>query len=265
MDNRPIGVMDSGVGGLSVVQVLKQQLPNETIIFVGDQGHFPYGTRDTANIQQLALSIGEFFKSQDVKLTVIACNTATAAALEILQERMPFPVIGVIEPGAKAALSLPQHHMIGVIATESTTESDAYPKQIRKLDPNCIVISKAAQPLVSIVEHGLTDSPQAQTTVDQELAPFKTSNITSLILGCTHFPFLSSQINHFFNNRVTLVDPAEETVKTVQQQLITNHQLSDQAYGKLTLYSTGDGTALAAAVKKWLTTADESNCCHLDL
>ena len=119
MDKRPIGVMDSGLGGLSVIRVLREQMPQESVIFVGDQGHFPYGTKTKEQIQQLALRIGKFLLEQDVKMMIIACNTATAAALQLLQNELPIPVIGVIEPGAVAAT---QHHYkrIGVIGTEST-------------------------------------------------------------------------------------------------------------------------------------------------
>ena len=116
MDNRPIGVMDSGLGGLSVVRVIQQKLPNEEVIFVGDQGHFPYGTKDQAEVRQLALSIGAFLLKHDVKMMVVACNTATAAALPALQAALPIPVIGVIEPGARAALAQDKKGPIGVIA-----------------------------------------------------------------------------------------------------------------------------------------------------
>lgn len=135
MDKRPIGVMDSGLGGLSVIRVLREQMPQESVIFVGDQGHFPYGTKTKEQIQQLALHIGKFLLKQDVKMMIIACNTATAAALQLLQNELPIPVIGVIEPGAMAAT---QHHYkkIGVIGTESTIKNGAYAKTLAKLNPD---------------------------------------------------------------------------------------------------------------------------------
>ena len=148
MDKRPIGIMDSGLGGLSVIRIMNQQLPHEKLIFVGDQGHFPYGTRTQQDVCQLALNIGEFFKRQNVKMMIIACNTATAAALSTLQQKMPFPVIGMIAPGAKGALQQEHHDSVGVIGTASTIKNHAYEKALHQLDPDVLVVEKAAQPLV---------------------------------------------------------------------------------------------------------------------
>ncbi|WP_251545865.1 glutamate racemase [Limosilactobacillus caecicola] len=265
MDQRPIGVMDSGIGGLSVVRVLRDHLPHEAIVFVGDQGHFPYGLRTQADVCQLALNIGKYLLTHDIKMMIIACNTATAASLPTLQKELPIPVIGVIKPGAEAALAEPHHERVGVIATESTTKAGAYPKTIHELDPNVTVISKAAQPMVAVVQHNEVGTAKAQTVVDQELAIFKEKPVQVLILGCTHFPFLSREITNFLGSNVTLVDPALETVKTAAEMLQTTDSLNNNTTkGTLTLYSTADNAELVQGAEKWLA-GDQFTCNHVDI
>lgn len=253
MDQRPIGVMDSGLGGLSVVRLMRQRLPHESIIFVGDQGHFPYGTRTQDEIRSFALKIGQFLVSQHIKLMVIACNTATAASLTLLQKELPVPVIGVIQPGAVAAVSLPYHDRIGVIATDSTTKDGAYVRAIKALSPQSTVISHATQPLVSIVEHGQTGTPAAQQAVDEQLAIFRQHPVDVLILGCTHFPFLTKEIMRTLGKTVAIIDPAGETVQLAARLLTKRASLASQeAQGQLTLYSTGTASDLAKGAQKWL-------------
>ncbi len=253
MDKRPIGVMDSGLGGLSVARILQEKLPHESLVFVGDQGHFPYGTRTPSDIQQLALAIGRFLVTQDVKMMVVACNTATATALPNLQAAIPIPVIGMIVPGVKAALAQQKHARIGVIATTATINDGAYVKEIKHQSPATTVITKATQPLVSIVEHHLTGTKQAQAAVDEQLASFKTAKVDTLILGCTHFPFLAPEI-HQTLGAVPLVDPAVEVVATVKKQLTQQDQLNPTG-GELTLYTTGEITDLKQGADQWLAPA----------
>ena len=262
MDNRPIGVMDSGLGGLSVIRVIQQELPNESVVFVGDEGHFPYGTKSQELIRQLVLRIGCFLVAQPVKLMVIACNTATAAALSTVQKELPIPVIGVINPGATAAIES-KASRIGVIATESTTKDGAYVRELKKLDPHVKVISKATQPLVAIVEHGKTGTAEAQKTVDQQLASFDQEPVDALILGCTHFPFLANEISQKMGKKVKLIDPALETVNQVKKLLTAEHLLAQQAVS-YKLYSTGDRNDLIAGADKWLHGHYDS-CNNLDL
>ncbi len=262
MDNRPIGVMDSGLGGLSVVRVIQQELPNESVVFVGDEGHFPYGTKSQELIRQLVLRIGRFLAAQPVKLMVIACNTATAAALSTVQKELPIPVVGVINPGATAAIES-KASRIGVIATESTTKDGAYVRELKKLDPHVKVISKATQPLVAIVEHGKTGTAEAQKTVDQQLASFDQEPVDALILGCTHFPFLANEISQKMGKKVKLIDPALETVNQVKKLLTVKHLLAQQA-ASYKLYSTGDRNDLIAGADKWLHGHYDS-CNNLDL
>ncbi|WP_367342110.1 glutamate racemase [Limosilactobacillus sp.] len=253
MDQRPIGVMDSGLGGLSVVRLMRQRMPHESVIFVGDQGHFPYGTRTQDEVRSFALTIGKFLVRQNIKLMVIACNTATAASLTLLQDKLPVPVIGVIRPGAEAAVSLPYHDRIGVIATESTTKDGAYVRTIKSLSPQTTVVAKATQPLVPIVEHGQTGTPKAQHAVDKELALFKQHPVDGLILGCTHFPFLTKEIMNTLGKSVAIIDPAGETVQLASRILTKHDALAPQdQQGQLTLYSTGTASDLAKGARQWL-------------
>lgn len=250
MNNQPIGVMDSGLGGLSVVRLIQQQLPNESIVFVGDEGHFPYGTKPQAEVRKFVLKIGEYFEKYPVKLMVIACNTATAAALAMAKKELSIPVLGVIHPGAQAAVNT-NAHTIGVIGTNSTIKDGAYEREIHKIDPTINVISKATQPLVSIVEHGLTNTPQAQRTVNEQLSIFDTQPVDALILGCTHFPFLRNQIQNKVGEKTKLVDPAKETINYIQTLLKSKNMLSDDK-ATYHLYSTGNKNTLIAGANKWL-------------
>lgn len=250
MNNQPIGVMDSGLGGLSVVRLIQQQLPNESIVFVGDEGHFPYGTKNQAEVRKFVLKIGEYFEKYPVKLMVIACNTATAAALAMAKKELSIPVLGVIHPGAQAAVNT-NAHTIGVIGTDSTIKDGAYEREIHKIDPTITVISKATQPLVSIVEHGLTNTPQAQRTVNEQLSIFDTHPVDALILGCTHFPFLRNQIQNKVGEKTKLVDPAKETINYIQTLLKSKNMLSDDK-ATYHLYSTGNKNTLIAGANKWL-------------
>lgn len=263
MDERPIGLMDSGLGGLSVMRVLHKQLPNESLVFVGDQGHFPYGTRSQAELQRLVLNIGRFLVEQDIKMMIVACNTATGAALPLLQRELPVPVIGVIEPGAIAAV----HHQletVGVIGTASTIEKGSYPATIHRLAPQMTVYSHAAQAMVPVVEHGLTGTPQAQETVNTALSFFDSHPVDGLILGCTHFPFLAPEIQQKMGPDVLLIDPAHETIKQAQAMLTEQDLLTDWNGGTITLFTTGDRTDLVAGAKQWLA-GQFTSCDHVDL
>lgn len=264
MDNRPIGVMDSGIGGLSVVRQLQAQLPGESIIFIGDQGHFPYGTKSDDEIQTLVQRIAHYFVAHDVKMMVIACNTATAAALPMLQQTLPIPVVGVIEPGAQAALATGATQ-IGVIATDSTIRSGAYERQLTHLNPAVQVTSRATQPLVRVVEMGQTGTPAALTAVQTALVPFTTQPVTALILGCTHFPFLAPEIQQVLGDQVMLVDPAIATAQAVQQHLQATNQLASARKGQLMAYSTGTLADLQRGLTNWLPGVTPIVCAELKL
>ena len=263
MDRRPIGVMDSGLGGLSVLRVLRRELPDESLLFVGDQGHFPYGTKTQAEVRRLALAIGRFLVRHDAKLMVVACNTATGAALPALQAALPIPVIGVIRPGASAALAT-NPRTIGVIGTDSTIKNGAYERTLHELQPTVQVVSQPAQPLVSIVEHGQTGTPAAQQAVNKVLQCFATQPVETLILGCTHFPFLSREIQRRLGPSVRLIDPAYETVQTVKQVLTDKHLLAAGGQQRTALYTTGRIADLQAGADKWLA-GDYEQCSSVKL
>lgn len=253
MDTRAIGLMDSGLGGLSVGRILQQQLPNESLVFLGDQGRFPYGTRPQSEVRQFGMQIGRFLSAQHVKMVIIACNTMTAAALPNIQQELKVPVIGVIHPGAVAAVAAPKHDRVGVIATESTTKDGAYVRQIHRLNPAIEVVSQATQQLVSVVEHGQAGTPMAQQSVDQALAIFKQQPVDALVLGCTHFPFLTPEIKKTLGPKVTLVDPANETVKNARQVLASRGELAPADHrAETTLYTTADAAELAQMAAKLL-------------
>lgn len=265
MDKHPIGVMDSGLGGLSVVRIIQHELPHENVIFVGDQGHFPYGTKSQTEVQKLALAIGHFLTKQGVKLMVVACNTATAAALPQLQAQLPIPVIGVIRPGAQAALKLSDGRRIGVIATDSTIKDGAYQRVLNELAPQVTVVSQAAQPLVSIVEHHQVGTEKAQSMVDQQLLPFAKQPVDSLILGCTHFPFLAKEIHRSLGSQIKLIDPAIATVAEVKSKLSQQDLLTPvDAKGDIALYSTGHVSDLQKGANQWLE-SDNYQCSQLKL
>lgn len=265
MDKRPIGVMDSGLGGLSVLRVLRNELPAESLTFVGDQGHFPYGTKSQAEIRQLSLAIGRFLVKQDAKMMVIACNTATGAALPTLQRELPIPVIGVIRPGAMAALSTGAR-TVGVIGTESTIKNGAYETTLHDLQPDVKVVSQPAQPLVSIVEHGQTGTKKAQEVVNRVLRVFDRQKVDALVLGCTHFPFLQREIQEKMGPAVRLVDPAFETVQQVKKHLTAQSLLAptERSSCRIDLYSTGRKEDLQRGANQWLS-GHYTSCNHLDL
>lgn len=252
MDKRPIGVMDSGVGGLTVVKVLQQELPNESVVFVGDQARLPYGTRSTEEIQQFSLEIANFLAQYDIKMMIIACNTATAAALDFLRERLSIPVVGVISPGSHAALQLANHQTIGVIATNKTIQSRAYTKQISQLDDSITVLGLACQEFVTLVEDNLMETTQAQQKINQRMQYFNDHRVDALILGCTHFPLLADQVKRSLNYDIPLIDAGAATASYAKQQLAKIDGLSDNPTPKARYFTTGNQDDFRTVASQWL-------------
>lgn len=252
MDNRPIGVMDSGVGGLTVVKVLQQELPDESIEFIGDQARLPYGVRPSEQVRQFSMQIAQFLLRHDIKLLVIACNTATAAGLPYLQANLPIPVIGVITPGSKAALSLPKHQNIGVIGTQKTIEDQAYSSVINQLESQVNVIGLACQEFVTLVEDDLAGSQMAQQQVTDKLAFFQDKAIDALILGCTHFPLLTKEISQTLGSEITLIDPGAATVADVRQLLTERNLFANTVTSSANFYTTGNPQKFNEVASKWL-------------
>jgi len=209
--NSPIGVFDSGLGGLTVVRELIRQLPNESIVYFGDTARVPYGPKGEETIIRYSQDIATFLRKQDVKAIVVACNTATAHALPTLRAEQDVPVIGVIEPGARAAVAASRDGRIGVIGTRGTIRSRAYDKAITALDPDATVTSAACPLFVPLVEEGWLDSEPTRIVVRGYLEPFTRGKIDTLVLGCTHYPLLKTVIGETIGRDVRLIDSAQET------------------------------------------------------
>lgn len=207
----PIGVFDSGVGGLTVAREIMRHLPNENIVYFGDTARVPYGSKSKETIIRYARQIIHFLQSQDVKAIVIACNTASALALEVVREEFDIPILGVVEPGARAALAVTETGKVGVIGTEATVRSAMYEKVIQGLDSSVEVVAKACPLFVPLVEEGFKKHHVTDEIIDYYLESMKESDIDALILGCTHYPLLRSKIREYVGDKITLVNPAYET------------------------------------------------------
>lgn len=214
-----IGVFDSGVGGLTVVRELMRQLPSENVIYFGDTARVPYGSKSKNTILKFSRQIVRFLRTKNVKAIVVACNTASALALEDMRDEIDIPVIGVVRPGAKMAVSRTKTKHIGVIGTEATIKSGIYTDYIRQLDTEVTVIGKACPLFCPLVEEGLLEDRITDDMIDRYLSDLKPYNIDSLVLGCTHYPLLSNPIKRYMGDEVTLINPAYETAKELKQIL----------------------------------------------
>ncbi|RCK80127.1 MAG: Glutamate racemase [Candidatus Ozemobacter sibiricus] len=219
MNERPIGVFDSGVGGLTVVKEIRAALPHEDIIYFGDTARVPYGSKSVPVIRRFALEITRFLESQRVKMVVVACNTASALALDFLRRQTGLPVIGVIDPGVRAALRSPAVKRVGVIGTRATIRSEAYQKRLQRLRQDCRVIAKACPLLVPIVEENLVGSAIARQALEMYLDEFRAEPPDALILACTHYPLLKQAIRELLGPGLALIDSAEETAREVVEVL----------------------------------------------
>lgn len=217
-DSRPIGVFDSGVGGLTVLQALQRLLPDESTLYFGDLARCPYGPRPQAQVREFTIQIGDFLAGRDIKLLVVACNTATAAAFESLRARYSFPVIGVISPGARAA-ALRSRGRIGVIATDGTVESGAYPKAIHGELPDAFVFQQAASWLVPIIERGAIARPEVAAKLLPHMEGFRSAGVDTLILGCTHFPLVEDIFRDEVGPGIEVIDSAVTTASEVESEL----------------------------------------------
>ncbi len=230
MNSHPIGVFDSGLGGLSVVRHLRQLLPHENLVYFGDTARIPYGTKSRPTVVQFALETAGFLLRFDPKLIVAACNTASALALDVLAREMPVPVIGVVEPGARAAVRLAQGHPVAVIGTEATIASGAYLKAIRALAPEQPVVAKACPLFVPLVEEGRDcDDEIVRLTVETYLGPLRTADVQVIVLGCTHYPLLREAIAACLGPQVHIVDSGRETSLAVQRHLSQHDGLRSPA------------------------------------
>ena len=207
----PIGVFDSGIGGLTVVRELLRQLPNEDLVYFGDTARVPYGPKGAETVTRYSKEITSFLIDQGVKAIVIACNTATAHSLEALRDTYKLPIIGVIVPGSHAAARATRAKRVGVIGTLGTVNSGAYERAIRAADPSIEVISKPCPLFVPLVEEGWLDHSATRLIADEYLAPLAHTGIDALVLGCTHYPLLKPVIRDIMGDQITLIDSAEQT------------------------------------------------------
>jgi glutamate racemase len=215
----PIGVFDSGIGGLTVVREMIRQLPDESIIYFGDTARVPYGPKSPDTVLRYSREITTFLRGEGVKAIVVACNTATAHALPILREEFPIPVVGVVEPGARAALAASRGGGIGVIGTKGTIASGAYERAIRALSPSVRVTVRACPLFVPLVEEGWTEAEATAIIAREYLAPLATAHVDTLVLGCTHYPLLKPLIGRILGADVKLIDSARETAAEIARVL----------------------------------------------
>jgi len=209
----PIGVFDSGMGGLTVVREMMSQLPNESIIYFGDTARVPYGPKSPDTVLRYSREITSFLKGEGVKALVIACNTATAHALPALRREFDMPIVGVIEPGARAAAAVTKTKRVGVIGTAGTIKSKAYEKEIRKILPDVEVTAQACALFVPLVEEGWLDSEVTRAVARNYLAPIVSAEVDTLVLGCTHYPLMKTVIGNVVGREVRLIDSAHETAR----------------------------------------------------
>lgn len=262
MDSRPIGIFDSGLGGLTVAGEIMSALPAENIVYLGDTARCPYGPRDLREVRAFVLQIGEWLARRDVKLIVVACNTGTAAGLSLAQRTFDVPVIGVVEPGARAAVKATVNRKVGVIGTIGTVDSGAYSRAVRALDAGVTVFSVATPKFVDVVEQGLRMGPGTLEEWVAESAdvfirpsfyemardyldPLKRAGIDTLVLGCTHFPLLRAAIGQVTGSGVRLISSAEETAAEVAGTLAARGQLRGPGEGTAAFATTGEAPEFA--------------------
>jgi len=215
----PLGVFDSGIGGLTVARALFERLPRESVIYYGDTARVPYGPKSPETVRRYSAEILAYLLQRGVKAVVVACNTSTAHALDSLKARAPVPVVGVIEPGARAAVAATKTGAIGVIGTAGTIASGAYERAIQALRPDARVHAEPCPLLVPLVEEGWFDHPAAELIAREYLEPLRKAGVDVLVLGCTHYPLLKPLLARVMGPGVTLVDSAEETAKAVATEL----------------------------------------------
>jgi glutamate racemase len=257
MNELPIGIFDSGLGGLTVADEVMRALPHESVVYLGDTARCPYGPRDLDEVRRFALQIGAWLAARPVKLIVIACNTATAAALHDVQRAFDVPVIGVVEPGARAAVKATRNRRVGVIGTTGTIESGAYSDAVRGIDAGVTVYSVPTPKFVDVVEAGLrrgpgpledwmSDSsdvfirPTFLRIARDYLDPLKRAGIDTLVLGCTHYPLLAPAISSAVGPSVRLISSAQETAREVADTLAVRGHLREDGEPRHAFATTGD-------------------------
>ncbi|KAB8134693.1 glutamate racemase [Gracilibacillus oryzae] len=252
--NQPIGVIDSGVGGLTVASELMRQLPRESIIYLGDTERCPYGPRPKDEVIQYTLEMVHFLLEKNIKMLVIACNTATAYTLDLLKEKLDIPVVGVIQPGARAAITNTRTDNIGVIGTEGTIASEAYPESLKHINATITVHGLACPRFVPLVEKGVVTGEEAYRVVEESLQPLKQyDKMDTLILGCTHYPMIKNLVQEVMGSMVSIISSGEETAREVstilgfKKRLVTADKAPEHQF-----YTTGDPIIFEQIASRWL-------------
>jgi glutamate racemase len=253
VSDAPIGIFDSGVGGLTVARAILDQLPNESTLYIGDTARGPYGPRPLAEVREFALETMDFLVSQGVKAIVIACNTASAAMLRDARERYSIPVIEVIQPAVRRAVAATRTGNVGVIGTRATIDSKAYVDAFAAA-PQLNITSIACPLFVEFVERGETSGAEITKVARQYLAPVMDAKVDTLVLGCTHYPLLTGVISYVMGEGVTLVSSAEETAKDLYRTLVENGLLREQSTTPAThkFLATGDAKAFETLARRFL-------------
>lgn len=235
----PVGVFDSGVGGLTVVREIIRQLPDENIVYFGDTARVPYGSKSQKTVIRFSEQIIRFLKTKQVKAIVIACNTASALALDIVREEFDVPILGVVAPGARAAVKATRNRKIGVVGTDATVRSGVYTKVIQGIDPQIRVIEKACPLFVPLVEEGFKEHEVTREIIEYYLESLRATDIDAMILGCTHYPLLRSRIREYMGKEIQIVNPAYETaidLKTLLEDQDMANKGSDPAGSRYEFY-----------------------------
>ncbi|MFM1845696.1 MAG: hypothetical protein RJA75_182 [Actinomycetota bacterium] len=256
MNNAPIGIFDSGVGGLTVARAIIDQLPNESVIYLGDTANTPYGTKTIQEVRTLALDVMDRLVDEGVKLLVIACNTASAAVLRDARERYTegrgIPVVEVIQPAVRRAVASTRNGKVGVIGTTATITSRAYDDAFAAA-VDFELISAACPEFVDYVERGITSGPEVIALAETYLAAVKNAEVDTLVLGCTHYPLLTGALSYVMGENVTLVSSAEETAKDVYRTLVAHNLLrTDSSKPELRFQATGDAKSFAVLARRFL-------------
>jgi glutamate racemase len=250
---QPIAILDSGVGGLTVAKEVMRQLPHEKILYFGDTARTPYGPRSSEEIVRFTREIVDYLIQFNPKMIVIACNTATAAGLDDIRSRVAIPVVGVINPGARAAISLTVTGCVGVIGTEGTIKSGAYEQALRKLSPHVQVVSLACPSFVPLVEKGKFRSLETYETVLSSIGHLRGYPMDTLILGCTHYPFLSETISEVMGESVKLISSADETAREIRTILHNQSKLSRGGIVPVhQFFCSGDTKMFQSITQQWL-------------
>jgi len=236
MNNKSIGIFDSGLGGLTVLRAIHELLPEENLIYFGDSGRAPYGTKSKETIIKYTFQDIDLLIAKDVKMIVIACNTASSCAIEAVRAFYKIPIVEVIEPGAKAATMTTKTGRIGIIGTPATVSSGVYEKNLKLLMPDCTCISKACPMFVPLVEEGLWEGEIAEKIVEHYLNEVKEFGVDSLVLGCTHYPLIAPVISRMMGNKVTMVNSALEVARAVRETL-DKYDISANNEGKMDFYT----------------------------